>query len=34
MAAEAGFHNIELYGGFDGRPFSLECLPLILCASG
>jgi SAM-dependent methyltransferase len=28
----AGFQSPELFGGFDGRPFTLESLPLILTA--
>jgi SAM-dependent methyltransferase len=33
LVRSAGFENPELFGGFDGRPFSLGSLPLILRAA-
>jgi glycine/sarcosine N-methyltransferase len=32
LVGAAGFRSLELFGGFDGRPLSLESLPLILSA--
>jgi glycine/sarcosine N-methyltransferase len=32
MIEAAGFGDAELFGGFDGRPFDLHCLPLVLSA--
>jgi glycine/sarcosine N-methyltransferase len=32
LVRAAGFRGLELFGGFDGRPFDSECLPLILSA--
>jgi SAM-dependent methyltransferase len=32
LVRAAGFRSLELFGGFDGRPVSLESLPLILSA--
>jgi len=32
LVRAAGFQGFELFGGFDGRPFSGESLPLILSA--
>ncbi len=32
LVGAAGFQSLELFGGFDGRPLSLESLPLILSA--
>lgn len=30
-AASAGFQGLQLFGGFDEKPFSIDTLPLILC---
>jgi hypothetical protein len=30
LARSAGFQSLELFGGFDRRPLSLDSLPLIL----
>jgi hypothetical protein len=32
LAREAGFRDLEAYGGFGGEPLSPESLPLVLCA--
>ena len=32
LVSAAGFRGLELFGGFDGRSFGSECLPLILSA--
>jgi hypothetical protein len=32
LVLAAGFQKLKLYGGFDGKPFSLKSLPLILSA--
>ncbi len=32
LAREAGFRDLEAYGGFGGEPLGPESLPLILCA--
>jgi SAM-dependent methyltransferase len=32
LVRDAGFQRLEVFGGFDGRPFSLDSLPLILSA--
>jgi hypothetical protein len=34
LVRTAGFRNLETFGGFDSRPLTLDCLPLILRARG
>lgn len=31
LAASAGFQGLQLFGGFDEKPFGIDTLPLILC---
>jgi SAM-dependent methyltransferase len=31
LAASAGFRDLQLFGGFDEKPFGVDTLPLILC---
>ena len=34
LVRTAGFQRIETFGGFDRRPLTLDCLPLVLTAQG
>lgn len=34
LVRTAGFQSLESFGGFDSRPLTLDCLPLILRAKG
>jgi SAM-dependent methyltransferase len=31
LAVSAGFQDLQLFGGFDEKPFGIDTLPLILC---
>lgn len=33
LTREAGFQRLELFGGFDSKPYSMDSLPLILSAA-